>query len=88
MEMVRLRRIETMAEETIASRVTKLEAHMNGCRNREISCERWAITHYAQLTWDTTQINEIRRERDELRRTIEELDDGKVELTTQLNQGA
>ena len=63
METVRLRQIETMAEEKIASRVTKLEAHMDGCRNRGISCERWAVTHDAQLSWATTQINEIRRER-------------------------
>ena len=88
METVRLRRIETIAEETIASRVTKLEAHMDGCRNRGISCERWAVTHDAQLSWATTQINKIRRERDKLRRIIEELDDRIVELTTRLNQGA
>ena len=55
---------------------------MDGCRNRGISCERWAITHDAQLSWATAQINEIRRERDELRLTIEELDDRIVELTT------
>ena len=88
MVTVRLRRIETMAEETFASHITKLEAHMNGCRNRGISCERWAVTHDAQLSWATTQINEIRRKRDELRRTIEELDDRIVELTTRLNQVA
>ena len=40
METVRLRRIETMAKEPLATRIARIEAHIESCKFRESSCER------------------------------------------------
>ena len=87
LETIQLRRIETMTEESLISRITRLEVHINSCRSRELSCEKWATTHEAQLTWAKDKVNEAWEERDELRATIEELSDRITELTARLDKG-
>ena len=65
-ETVRLRRIETMAEESITTRLARIEAHVKGCILRGSSCKFWSDKHEAKLTWATDSINEAIKERDEL----------------------
>ena len=43
--------------------------------------------HQTKLDWATNRINEDRRERDELTKRVDELNDLVVELNTCLNQG-
>ena len=76
-----------MAEETIATRLARIEAHVEGCILRETSCEYWSEMHKTKLAWASNRINEATRERDELTTKVEELSDLIVELTTSLNQG-
>ena len=66
METVCLRRIETMAEEPLATRSARIEAHIEGCILQGSSCEFWSHKHEAKLTWATDSINEAIKERDEL----------------------
>ena len=87
METVRLRRIKTMQEETLAARLARIEAHIEGCILRGSSCEYWSEMHQTKLDWATNKINKATRERDELTKKVEELSDLVVELTTRLNQG-
>ena len=75
METVRLRWIETMAEEPLATRLARIEAHIKGCIFRGSSCERWTNKHETQLTWATDWINEARREQDELTMKVQELNE-------------
>ena len=86
METVPLRRIETMAEEHLATRLARIEAHIEGCILRGSSYEFWSHKHEAKLTWATDSINEAIKERDELTTKVEELSELVVELTTRLNQ--
>ena len=76
-----------MAEDTLLTRLARIEAHIKGCIFRGSPCERWTNKHETQLTWTTNRINEARREQDELTVKVEELNELVVELTTQLNQG-
>ena len=80
METVQLRRIETMTEESIVSRMSRFEAHVSKCRSWGISCEKWANSHEAKLKWA-----KARTERDELRAKIEELNNALTELTARLD---
>ena len=47
METVRLRRIETMAEEPLGTRLARIEVHIEGCIFRGSSCEKWTNKHEA-----------------------------------------
>ena len=76
-----------MAEETLATRLARIEAHVEGCILRGSSCEYWSEMHQTKLSWATNKINQATRERDELNKKVEELSDLVVELTTRLNQG-
>ena len=76
-----------MTEESIVSRMTKLEAHVAKCRSRGILCEKWANSHEAKLTWAMDRVNEARNKRDELRAKVEELNNLVTELTARLDQG-
>ena len=87
METIRLRWIKTLAEEPLASRMSRNEVHVESCRFTGMSCERWTLKHETQLTWAMDKINEARREQDELLIKVEELNERVVELTTRLNQG-
>ena len=87
METVRLRRIETMAEETLAIRLARIEAHIEGCILQGYYCEYWSELHETKLTWATNRISEATKERDELTRKVEELSNLVLELTICLNQG-
>ena len=60
---------------------------MNGCILRGTSCDYYLELHQTKLDWATNRINEDRRERDELTKRVDELNDLVVELTTRLNQG-
>ena len=76
-----------MAEETLATKLARIEAHVERCILRGSSCEYWSEMHETKLTWATNRINEAMRERVELTKKVEELSDQVVELTTRLNQG-
>ena len=71
----------------MATRLARIEAHMERCILRGSSCEYWSEMHETKLTWATNRINEAMRERVELTKKVEELSDQVVELTTRLNQG-
>ena len=71
METVRLRRTETITEESLVSKMTKLKAHvltadLEGYPARTTSQE-------ARLTWAKDKVNEARNEWDELSGLITEL---------------
>ena len=87
METIRLRRIETMQEKTLAARLARIEAHVEGCIFQGSSCEYWSELQETKLSWATNRINEATRERDELTKKVEELSDLVVEQTTRHNQG-
>ena len=87
METVRLRRIKTMQKETLAARLARIEAHIDGCILHRSSCEYYSELHQTKLDWAMSRINEATKERDELTRKVEELSNLVVELTTRINQG-
>ena len=60
---------------------------MNGCILPGTSCDYYSELHQTKLDWVTNRINEDQRERDELTKRVDELNDLVVELTTRLNQG-
>ena len=61
--------------------LARIEAEITLSANRGICCEKWGITHEAQISWVTMKIEEARNEREAMKTTIEEL----FEQVKQLN---
>ena len=76
-----------MAEEPLATRLARIEAHIEGCILRGTSCKYWSDKHETKLAWATNRINEATREMNKLTKKVEELSELVVELTTRFNQG-
>ena len=50
LEAVRLRRIETLQDESSAARIARLEAHISGCILRGTSCDYYSELHQTKLS--------------------------------------
>ena len=89
METLQLRRIDMMPSSPLKSRtatIARLEGELTISKQRGISCERWAIKHDAQLSWNTDKINEGRDERAAMRTTIEELSEQGAAMKTTIEE--
>ena len=76
-----------MTEESIVSRMTRLEAHVGECRSWGIYCKKWANSYEAKLTWAMDRVNKAQNVWDEQRAKIEELNNVVTEQTTRLDRG-
>ena len=91
METVRLRRQDAMTTssplESTMAMLAWIEAEITTANNRGVRCEKWGITHEAQISWALQKLEEVRSERDNLRTTIEELTEQVNQLSTRLEKG-
>ena len=59
--------------ESTTAMLATIEAEITSATSRGIRCEKWVLTHDAQISWATQKLEEARNERDAMRTTIEEL---------------
>ena len=67
--------------------LARIEAEITTATNRGILCEKWGITHDAQISWATQKIEEARSEREMMKATIQELSEQVKQLTSRLDPG-
>ena len=74
METIRLSRQDAMAtsspHESMTAMFARIEAEITSATNRGIRCEKWGLTHDAQISWTTQKLEEVRNEREVMRTTI------------------
>ena len=72
--------------ESTTAMLAQIEAEIISATNRGIRCEKWGLTHDAQISWAMQKLEEARNERDAMRTTIEELSEQVKQLSTMLDK--
>ena len=86
---VRLRKLETGAksnQEAIAATLSQIEADLTISKSNDVTYEKWAIKHDAQLKWATSKIRQGDDEREAIKTSLEKLLEQISEISGRLDK--